>query len=174
MLIPLPPARWIEGLARGRLTVAPCPAFSGEPLEGIVAWWRESGVTVVASLLGPHEIVELGLAREPELCAAAGIEFLSFPIPDHSVPESMRNTLAFALRLAGLLGREKAVLIHCRAGIGRSVVVAACALALLGVPPDTAFERIGAARGFPDVPEMEEQREWVYAFAERVPGGGGR
>ena len=125
---------------------------------------------VVASLLCPPEMVEMGLEREAELCAAHGIEFLSFQVPDHSVPESMRDTLAFALRLAGLLACEKSVLIHCRAGIGRSVVIAACVLALNAVDPEEAFERIGAARGFPDVPETDEQREWVLRFAERVPG----
>lgn len=170
MPVPMQPLQWIGGLARGRMTIAPCPSFTAEALQGTVLFWRQSGVDVVASLLCPHEVAALGLIREPELCAAVGMEFLTFPVPDHSVPESMRDTLAFALRLAGLLGKEKSVLIHCRAGIGRSVVLAACVLALNGTPPDTAFARIGLARGFPDVPEMAEQREWVFEFAERVPG----
>lgn len=162
------PPRWIDGISRGRLAVGPCPGFTSDALEDAVQCWREAGVDVVASVLCPSEIAELGLERQPELCAAQGMEFLSFPIPDHGVPESPRDTLAFALRLAGLLSRDKSVLIHCRAGIGRSVVVAACVMALQGLGPEDAFARIGAARGFPDVPDTEEQREWVLAFAERV------
>jgi hypothetical protein len=165
------PIRWIEGLERGRLTIAPCPAFLGTMLEEQVRHWRASGVDVVASLLCPPEIAELSLVKEPELCAAQGIEFLSFPIPDHSVPLSTRDTLAFALRLSGLLGKGKSVLIHCRAGIGRSVVIAACVMALQGVPPRRAFPLIGAARGFLDVPDTEEQREWVMEFVRCLPPG---
>ena len=161
------PFPWIEGIARGRLAIGPCPAW-GEGLEEVARVWQQAGVNAVASLLGPAEIVELGLQREPELCLAQGMEFLSFPIPDHSVPQSRRDTCAFALRLVGLLGKGQSVLIHCRAGIGRSVVVAACVLVLLDVPPETALERIGAARGFPDVPDTEEQREWIVEFAESV------
>jgi hypothetical protein len=160
------PIRWIEGLERGRLTIAPCPrAF----VEEQVQHWRASGVDVVASLLCPPELAELRLVKEPELCAAQGIEFLSFPIPDHSVPLSTRDTLVFALRLSGLLGKGKSVLVHCRAGIGRSAVIAACVMALQGVPPRKAFLAIGAARGFRDVPDTEEQRQWVLDFVRRLP-----
>ncbi|MGD0091907.1 MAG: protein-tyrosine phosphatase family protein [Planctomycetota bacterium] len=158
--------RWIEGLAPGRLAVGRCPL--GRHLEETVISWQQSGVHCVASLLCPSEIVELGLEREAELCAAHGMEFLAFPVPDHSVPQSMRDTRAFALRLQGLLAREKSVFVHCRAGIGRSVVIAACVMVLNGTKPEDAFARIGAARGYFDVPETNEQRNWVLEFAGRL------
>jgi protein-tyrosine phosphatase len=158
--------RWIEGLARGRLAIAASPMAG--LLEEAVASWKQSGVDSVASLLGSSEIAALGLEREPELCAAQGIEFLSFPVPDHSVPRSMRDACAFALRLSSVLAAGKSVLVHCRAGIGRSVVIAACVMVLNGIEPEDAFVRIGKARGFPDLPETQEQREWVFDFAERL------
>jgi protein-tyrosine phosphatase len=163
---PPPPFEWIEGMRNGKLTVS-CAPPGGPQLYEHVRRWKDAGVSAVVSLLCPEEIGLLNLARETEVCAANGIELFSFPVPDHSVPHSMRATMTLALQLQYELARDKAVLIHCRAGIGRSVVLAACVMALQGVAPEEAFELIGQARGFPDVPEQEEQREWVLDFADR-------
>jgi protein-tyrosine phosphatase len=60
------------------------------------------------------------------------------------------------------------VVIHCRMGIVRSSLIAASAPVLLGVHPDEAFARLSAARGLA-VPDTEEQRSWVTAFAGSIP-----
>ena len=58
----------------------------------------------------------------------------------------------------------KAVAIHCRAGIGRSALVAACILVRLGVATTDAFRAIGQARHCP-VPDTPEQIDWAVKFA---------
>ncbi|MGH6837668.1 MAG: hypothetical protein ACREDT_02475 [Methylocella sp.] len=65
----------------------------------------------------------------------------------------------------------KAVALHCRAGIGRSSLVAVCVLVLLGVASGTEFDLIGKARGL-KVPDTEEQRDWVDEFRETITTGG--
>jgi hypothetical protein len=60
--------------------------------------------------------------------------------------------------------------LHCRAGIGRSALVAACVLVLMGMAPGTAFDLIGKARGV-RVPDTEGQREWVAKFREIATTG---
>jgi protein-tyrosine phosphatase len=67
--------------------------------------------------------------------------------------------------LANLLRGGQSVVIHCRQGVGRSALIAACVLVLNGVSVDKAFELIENARGC-SVPDTEEQREWVVQFAE--------
>ena len=57
--------------------------------------------------------------------------------------------------------------IHCRQGIGRSAVVAACLLIFSGVDPESAFQHISAARACV-VPETATQREWVIAWARAL------
>ncbi|MFT4110031.1 hypothetical protein, partial [Propionicimonas sp.] len=52
------------------------------------------------------------------------------------------------------------VAIHCRAGIGRSSVLAAAVLQLEGVPADEAWNLISHARGLP-VPDTDAQRRFV-------------
>lgn len=52
---------------------------------------------------------------------------------------------------------------HCRAGIGRSAIIAASLLALNGTDVDLAFKLVTEARGCP-VPDTPEQKKWVEQF----------
>jgi protein-tyrosine phosphatase len=74
--------------------------------------------------------------------------------------------MALAEATVARLNEGKAVAVHCRAGIGRSSLIAACVLVLLGLAPGTALDRIGKARGG-NVPDTEGQRDWVDKFHER-------
>ncbi len=59
------------------------------------------------------------------------------------------------------------MVIHCRQGIGRASLMAACVLLLHGAGADEAFKRIEEARGRP-VPDTPEQRAWVARLAEEI------
>jgi len=137
----------------------------GDWLDGEIQSLAKSGVNVVVSLLTADEIAELELQDEERLCGDCGLRFISFPIPDRSVPFSVSE----AGRTVGLILEElwagKAVAVHCRMGIGRSTLVAACLLTSQGIGVDEAFSMISRARGF-SVPDTEEQREWVTRFTE--------
>ncbi|MCP3396937.1 hypothetical protein NLM25_07495 [Bradyrhizobium sp. CCGB01] len=85
--------------------------------------WKNSGVDVVVSLLEHEEVSELGLQRDAELCRSNGIDFISFPIPDRGLPESRREASQIAHLLATGLRDGRSIAIHCRAGIGRSLVL---------------------------------------------------
>src|SRR5262245_18959672 len=116
---------WIEGLGRGRLAVLPRPR-GGDWLEDEVRSLRACGVDVLVSLLTREEVGELDLVDEAGCCAACGIELVSFPFADRGVPASASDALGLVRRLAALLAGGKAVAIHCRQGVGRSSLVAAC------------------------------------------------
>jgi protein-tyrosine phosphatase len=160
---------WIEMFAPGRIAVAARPR-AGDWLEADIADWKTSGLDVVVSLLEEEEVSELGLRREAELCRTAGIDFLSFPIPDRGVPESQRDVLQMANSIAQGVKDGRSIAVHCRAGIGRSSMIAACALICLGVEATAALASIRQARGL-SVPDTEEQRDWVVAFAQAHQGG---
>jgi protein-tyrosine phosphatase len=140
-----------------------------EWLQAEIDSWKTSGVDMVVSLLEQEEVSELGLQREAELCRSRAIDFMSFPIPDRGLPGSQREASQFAHSLAADLRDGRSVAIHCRAGIGRSSVMAACALICSGIEAEEALALIGAARGL-TVPDTDEQREWVLAFGK--PQGG--
>ncbi|WP_065752889.1 protein-tyrosine phosphatase family protein [Bradyrhizobium paxllaeri] len=150
---------WIE--MPGRLAIMARPR-ADDWLEVDITGWKTSGVDLVVSLLEREEVSELGLQRESELCRASGIEFISFPIPDRGVPEAER-TLEVARSIADGIASGRSIAVHCRAGIGRSSIIAACAMICSGIEAEEALALIRAARGV-IVPDTEEQRDWVVAF----------
>jgi protein-tyrosine phosphatase len=155
---------WIEMPGSGRLAIAARPR-AGDWLNDEIKGWRLGGVDEVVSLLEPHEIYDLELDREGEACAQAGIAFRSFPISDRGVPSSLAKTQALVADCKSGLSAGRGILVHCRAGIGRSALVVACVLVSLGDRPEAAFARIKSARGL-DVPDTLIQTQWVDAFAD--------
>ena len=139
--------------------VAPRPS---ESLEDTVLSWRSEGIDVVVSLLEPSEAPGLTEA-ETQLCQEFGIEFLSFPIRDKTVPVVLDAFTSVARHLSQRILSGQGVAIHCRAGIGRSTTMAACVLILLGVDAEVALDMIAEARGV-EVPETEAQRQWILEF----------
>jgi protein-tyrosine phosphatase len=159
-----PQVYWINLPMAGRLAIMARPR-AGDWLDDEISGWRTQGIDIVISLLEQEEVTELGLHREAGLCREQGMEFVSFPIPDRGVPESLRDAMALAQAVSTKIGEGRAVAVHCRAGIGRSSLIAACALVCSGADPAEAFEAIGRARGV-RVPDTEGQRAWATAFRD--------
>jgi protein-tyrosine phosphatase len=157
---------WIDTQRAGRLAIMARPC-ADDWLEVEVDAWKAAGVEQVLSLLEAEEVSELGLWAEADTCRERGIVFLSFPIPDRGMPDAEA-----ARQIAGKLARDVAAghiaAIHCRAGIGRSSLMAACVLMLLGHAPGEALALIRDARGVP-VPDTDEQRDWIMAFSRAEP-----
>jgi protein-tyrosine phosphatase len=160
---------WIHAPLMGRLAIMPRPR-AGEWLDDEIIGWRTEGIDTVVSLLELAEISELGLEREAELSREHGIEFISFPIRDRGLPASLRDATTLVQTVAHQVRKGKAVAIHCRAGIGRSSLIAAGVLICSGLSADEAFRLISIARGV-DVPDTEAQREWVMAFGKATATG---
>ena len=159
---------WVPGPWSGKLAVSPRPR-GGDWLEDAILAWKREGIDEVLSLLTPDEEKDLDLNKEADVAKRQGMTFRSFPIPDRQVPAS-RPALAQTLEEMGEdLASGKNVLIHCRQGIGRTGLVAACLLVSQGLDTLTAIERVSSARGLP-VPETEEQRRWIDRYATAMAG----
>lgn len=158
---------WVPGPWPGRVGIIPRPR-GGDWLADEVRSWRDYGLDVVTSLLGPDEVAELELQEEASRSREAGLEFYVFPIPDRGVPRSREDFAKVVSELEKALKSGKNVAIHCRQGIGRSSLVIASLLAAAGEEPNEAFRRIEKARGR-SVPDTDEQREWVAQYATEVP-----
>lgn len=155
--------------ASGILSTMPRPR-GGDWLGDEMAALRAAGVGLVACLLTGDELADLELRDEERAAGSVGLEFRHLPIVDMSVPDP-EPLLALADELARRLAEGDHVVVHCRAGIGRSSLLAATVLVRLGVPLEQAWVDIGTARGV-EVPETEEQRRWVERHAPRSTGSG--
>lgn len=140
----------------------------GDWLEDEVRAWHRAGVNVVVSLLEPAEQTELGLEDEARLVEAAGLRFVSFPIPDLGLPPS-RTAAAFLVQnLNRDLEGGRNVAVHCRQGVGRSGLIAAGALIIAGMDAAAALRAVSAARRL-EVPETPDQRRWIERLAAGRP-----
>lgn len=156
---------WVD-VRRGRLGIMARPRGNdGLPAE--VRAWAVLNAHTVVSLLETAEADALGLQDEQVLCALCGIEFVRFPVPDHRVPEAPDRFFALAEELATLVAGGKTVLIHCRAGIGRSALLAAAIIVRNGCSADEAFDALSRARGVV-VPETLEQENWFHEHLDRA------
>jgi protein-tyrosine phosphatase len=153
---------WIT-TEQSRVATMPRPR-GGDWLADDIAFAKQGGVQVIVSALTPGEIVELDLIEEEHHCVQKGLKYFSFPIEDRSVPIELAEFRRFIDKLHVETQKGLAIAIHCRAGIGRSSLIAACLLVKQGAQPDDALRAIEVARGYP-VPDTPEQRIWIKKFS---------
>jgi len=152
-----PEVFWIDRVGKRLLGIMPRPR-GGDWLDGEIQVLAKAEVNVVVSLLTADEVAELELQDEEQYCGDCGLRFISFPIPDRSVPFSVAEAGRTVDLILDELWAGKAMAVHCLIGIGRSALIAACLVKSQGIGVDEAFAMIGRARGF-SVPDTEEQRE---------------
>ena len=114
--------------------------------------------------LKKKEESDLGLTMEQETIMKAGMGFISHEIADRGLPsEPSFKELVESLYLK--LNQGESVAIHCRAGIGRTGVLASCLLIRNGVNPEMAIEQVSAARGV-KIPDTREQVRFIHNFSK--------
>jgi protein-tyrosine phosphatase len=156
----------IDTPAPGRLATMARPR-GGDWLADEMAGLREAGVDTLVSALRDDECELLDLVDEPNVARAAGLVFVSIPVVDTGVPDRTMDVEVATLadRLAAEVLAGQFVVTHCRAGIGRSSILAGTVLVRLGLTAGMAWQRIRAARGLP-VPDNAAQEAWLHAFAD--------
>jgi protein-tyrosine phosphatase len=153
---------WINGDQAPHLAIMLRPR--GEDwLEDEMLRLRANGVETVISMMEPAEAEWLGLAAERSAAEGAGMQFLSFPIPDTKVPGNVAVFRSFVAGVARRLVEGERIGVHCRGSIGRATILAACTLIQLGWHAGEALAAIEKARGMV-VPDTEEQAEWIMSF----------
>lgn len=155
---------WIGLNTTGRLGVSRKPD-GGEALDEQIAGLSHGMVDHVISMLEPDEARKLNLADEGGAAERHGVGFHNFPIPDHGLPADVVAYRKLAQAIDRRLHAGQAIVIHCRAGLGRAPSLAICALISGGMDPDEAVLRVGKARGRP-VPETDEQFAFIRTFAQ--------
>lgn len=150
----------IELIGSGSLSVMAKPV-SGEWIEDEFAGIANWGIGRIVSLLEHHEACEVGLGEERKYSKKYGMDFVHYPIPDRGLPSSVQDYQAFTKWLYREAAGGLNTVVHCRAGIGRTGIVAAGVLLHCGFEPQDAIDHITKRRGIA-VPDTKEQLEWVF------------
>ena len=133
-----------------------------ESFERTAAEIQMRGITEVICLV-PLEEIEF---KSPDYARAlknGGTAWrqVMFPIVDYGVPKEREAYRRLILQVVDSLRTGTNVLAHCGAGIGRTGTLAACVLAVLGVPVTEALETVHAAGSYPERPEQLDLVDWV-------------
>ncbi|QCI66654.1 dual specificity protein phosphatase family protein [Phreatobacter stygius] len=133
-----------------------CPGRDGD-LDGDVAAivaWR---ATIVLSLVEDREFPDApGL---DERLSRQGIRWLRYPVADYGTPQDLPAWRAMADELRAALDLGGRLVIHCRAGLGRSGMIAARLLVERGLPAAAAIAIVRGAR--PGAIETAGQEAWI-------------
>ena len=162
---PLPNSHWIEP---GRLLAGEHPSGPDEKstrkrLGKLLA----AGIDCFFDLTEQRELE----SYQPLLAALRGgaeAQYLRRPIRDHGLPKSEAAMQEILDALVRALAEGRSVYLHCRAGIGRTNLVAGCWLASRGAGGEAALAQLNKAwrgnkrsRNWPRIPETDEQADYV-------------
>jgi ADP-ribosyl-[dinitrogen reductase] hydrolase len=156
----------------GRIGLVHCPgaaaagllsADSAAALDADLATLAEWGAEALVTLVQPFELKLLGVEDLGERAGRLGLAWSHLPIVDGAAPgtrfeEAWGET---GPDLHRRLDAEGRIVLHCRAGIGRTGTIAARLLIERGVRPERAITLVRRAR--PGAIESPEQAAWVRA-----------
>jgi ADP-ribosylglycohydrolase len=127
-----------------------------------------AGVTCFVDLTEPWEFPSYEALLPFATPDGRRVEYLREPIPDHGVPASRETMSRVLAMLDDALEAGHVVYVHCRAGVGRSAMVAGCWLASR---PDASMEPLdrlqqlwqqcAKAEDWTFIPETEDQAQFV-------------
>jgi len=168
--LPLANCYWV---VPGRLLAGEYPggataAATRERLQRLA----DAGIGCFIDLTQPGELPPY------EELLASGIEHRRFPVTDHGLPAGRRQMAETLEGLREALQSSRTVYLHCRAGIGRTGMVAGCLLVEQGLSGDAALEELNrlwqqSARAalWPSIPETAAQVEYVRNWMSREADG---
>ena len=134
---------------------------------------EEYHAEVLVSLMERSEYSDLRIPDFFQKAKDLGMEVLHLPIPDGGVPldPEADDYEALIEDVAERLKEGQIVVVHCRGGQGRSGLVAASVLVVLGHPAVKALEIVRRTRkGAVETPEQED-RVHFFEMELRAEGG---
>lgn len=133
-----------------------------------------TGINCFIDLTGAEELPGYE-GRLPVSFGGKSVVHKRFSITDHGVPADLQYMAIILDELEHALASGMNVYVHCRAGIGRTGMVVGCHLIRQGYTGPQALEALNTlwlgnarARDWPQVPETEEQEQFIHRFGEYV------
>lgn len=137
-------------------------ARPGGDLEGELLLLKRQGVGAIVTLT--MEPLATSLLQRKK------IEYLHLPVPDFTAPK-LPQIESFVAFVRQQNKNQRAVVVHCGAGMGRTGTMLACYLVALGESAEEAIASVRTIR--PGSIETFEQEECVRRYGAVLAGAGG-
>jgi protein-tyrosine phosphatase len=124
---------------------------------------KKQGVYCIVTLVDDSEIVDLGIKNFTNSISKFNFRHYCEIIKDRSIPsvDQSDNIKALLKNIRNQISLEKNVLVHCNAGLGRSGLIAALLVKIMGVFPDSISH---IRRYRPGAIETKEQEDFINMF----------
>ena len=134
-----------------------------------LAAMRSSGVVLLVLLVEDDELIRWGDPRISDVAGEAGVEVARYPIPDGAAAASVAQMDEIQDRIDAAR-QHGDVAVACMGGVGRTGMVAACALVRAGKSAMDAIAEVRKLR-HPTAVETDAQEAFVrrYAATQRTP-----
>ena len=118
---------------------------------------RKMGIQAVVSLLNT--------SSDSSVFESAGFSYIALPIPDGGAP-TLGQANDYVRFASEQVAQERAIVVHCSAGIGRTGTMLGVYLISRGETPDDAFRLVRNAEG--TAIETSRQREFLDIYARAI------
>jgi ADP-ribosyl-[dinitrogen reductase] hydrolase len=170
---PIPESYWVieDRLLAGKYPAGRTPKETEKRVGALLAAGFDAFI----------DLTEAGEMPPYDIYLPASAWYLRKPIPDHGIPPDPEYMAQIVAAVDQALRQDRLIYLHCRAGIGRTGTAVACYLIQYeGFSPEQALIELNRlwqdnprSLSWPDVPETDEQRDYVLSWAPpaEVPSG---
>ena len=148
-----------------KLSISLCPgkqdSLWNRNLDSDLSNIKSLGITVIVCLLEWNEMRMLNISDFPNKAKKAGFIFYHFPIKDRRAPKQGDLKIMIPIIIQHLKENQN-VLVHCRAGLGRSGTISACCLVNLGYLGKDAINIVRQRR--PGAIQTEYQEKCILKY----------
>lgn len=160
---------------KGKLGMTLCPGRKGysptgnyrRDIRADLEKLKADGVTVLIPTIEAHEFREQQIEDYFQIAEELGLKVIWYPVIDGSTPKNIGRFRKLLREIVFLLRYGDNVLIHCKAGLGRTGTFAACVLTRLGWDPKAAIAQTRATRH--RTIEHNHQERFVFRIAGSRP-----
>ena len=131
-----------------KLIFTPCPGTKQASLEESVITLKQTGTSMLLTLMYDHEIANNNIEQLPTICAEHDISWLQLPILDDDAPdkEFEAQWLQHKEAILNALKNQATIAVHCKGGTGRTGLVIALILLAYGWPAARIVEHVQLIR----------------------------
>jgi cyclin-dependent kinase inhibitor 3 len=166
---------WVMDHGGGKLGLSYCPgkklvrdsvAYNRDLATDLKDLENNHHITAVVCLLSDAELRAYKVRDYGKAVIAKGLQYVQYPIMEMGVPDKFDAAAEVIENIVQLMEDKQAVLVHCKGGVGRAGLVAACVLLRTG-QCKTAAEAIAEVRDrrCPDAVETSRQEDFVAKYA---------